>query len=53
MPEKHKNIKAKLANNHSNAALYDARVFTKNIEKAYKEMNERYHKGLKPEHIYC
>ena len=51
-PEKHKKIKAKLASNLSNAALYDARLFTKNIEKAYKEMNERYHKGLKPEHIY-
>jgi len=51
-PEKMKSIKDKLASNLSTAPLFDTKLFTKNLESAYTEMYERYHKGLEPDHIY-
>ena len=51
-PEKMKAIKDKLASNLSTAPLFDTKLFTKNLESAYTEMYERYHKGLEPDHIY-
>jgi predicted O-linked N-acetylglucosamine transferase (SPINDLY family) len=51
-PDKLKAIKDKLASNLSTAPLYDTKLFTKNLESAYTEMYERYHKGLEPDHIY-
>jgi predicted O-linked N-acetylglucosamine transferase (SPINDLY family) len=51
-PEKMKSIKDKLASNLSTAPLFDTKLFTKNLESAYIEMYERYHKGLEPDHIY-
>ncbi|MDC0599574.1 tetratricopeptide repeat protein, partial [Candidatus Pseudothioglobus singularis] len=51
-PEKLKAIKEKLASNLSTAPLFDTKRFTKNLESAYTEMFERYHKGLEPDHIY-
>ena len=51
-PDRLKDIKDKLANNLSTAPLYDTKLFTKNLEIAYTQMYERYHQGLKPDHIY-
>jgi predicted O-linked N-acetylglucosamine transferase (SPINDLY family) len=51
-PDKLKTIKDKLAKNISTAPLYDTKLFTKNLESAYTQMYERYHQGLKPDHIY-
>ena len=51
-PEKLKVIKDKLAANLTTAPLYDTPLFTKNLESAYTQMYERYHKGLEPDHIY-
>jgi predicted O-linked N-acetylglucosamine transferase (SPINDLY family) len=51
-PGKLKAVKEKLASNLSTAPLYDTKLFTKNLESAYTQMYERYHEGLKPDHIY-
>ena len=51
-PKKLKAIKDKLAKNLPSAPLYDTPAFTKHLESAYKTMYDRYHEGLKPEHIY-
>ena len=51
-PDKLKAIKKKLARNLSEAPLYNTVLFTKNLETAYTEMYEKYHKGLEPDHIY-
>jgi len=51
-PEMLKNIKRKLDKNRANTALFNSQEFTKNIENAYKEIYERYHTNLRPEHIY-
>jgi predicted O-linked N-acetylglucosamine transferase (SPINDLY family) len=45
-------IKLKLVNNRLTTLLFDTPLFTKNIEAAYIEMMDRYHKDLKPEHIF-
>ena len=47
-----KKIKNKLESNLTKAPLFNTKLFTKNIETAYKEMYERYDKGLEPDHIY-
>ena len=51
-PEKYKKIKNKLESNLTKAPLFNTKLFTKNIETAYKEMYEHYDKGLEPDHIY-
>ena len=51
-PEKMQAIKDKLASNLTTAPLYDTPLFTRNLESAFTEMYERYHKGLEPDHIY-
>jgi predicted O-linked N-acetylglucosamine transferase (SPINDLY family) len=50
--EKMQAIKDKLASNLTTAPLYDTPLFTRNLESAFTEMYERYHKGLEPDHIY-
>ena len=50
--EKLKIIKDKLADNLSTAPLYDAPLFTRNLESAYLAMYDRYKHGLDPDHIY-
>ena len=50
--DKLKAIKNNLARNLSTAPLYNTALFTKNLETAYTEMYEKYHKGLEPDHIY-
>ena len=51
-PEKLKIIKEKLERNRLNTALFDTPRFTKDIEAAYKNMYERYHSDLSPDHIF-
>jgi len=51
-PERLKVIKAKLAKNLPSARLYDTPLFTKHLESAYRIMHDRYHDGLKADHIY-
>jgi protein O-GlcNAc transferase len=51
-PTKLNAIKAKLAANKLTTPLFDTPLFTKNIEKAYIKMVERYQSDLTPDHIY-
>jgi len=50
-PQKLADIKLKLANNRLTTPLFDAPLFTKNLEAAYIEMHRRYHAELKLDHI--
>ena len=50
-PQKLANIKLKLANNSSTTPLFNAPLFTKNLEAAYIKMHDRYLEGLSPECI--
>jgi predicted O-linked N-acetylglucosamine transferase (SPINDLY family) len=45
-------IKDKLEINLSTAPLFDTKLFTKNIESAYKQIYDRSQKGQEPDHIY-
>ncbi len=47
-----KNIKAKLAANRLTTPLFNTMAFTRTIENAFTQMHERYHAGLKPDHIH-
>jgi len=51
-PNKLNNIKKKLAKNLDNTLLFDTKEFTKQIERSYTEIYERYQLGSKPDHIY-
>ncbi len=51
-PKKLKVIKDMLSINLSSEPLYNAKLFTKNIESAYMHMYDRQFKGLAPDHIY-
>jgi len=51
-PEKLKAVKEKLDRNRLTTALFDTPRFTKHIEAGYKQMYERYHADLPPDHIY-
>jgi predicted O-linked N-acetylglucosamine transferase (SPINDLY family) len=50
-PEKLAAIKAKLAKNKLNTPLFDTPQFTKDLERAYVQMYERYQADLAPENI--
>lgn len=50
-PKKLVDIKLKLARNRLNAPLFDAPLFTKNLEAAYIKMMEQYQADLQPDHI--
>ncbi|QWD59900.1 glycosyltransferase family 41 protein [Polynucleobacter sp. MWH-UH35A] len=50
-PKKLANIKLKLINNRLIAPLFDAPLFTNNLESAYIKMYERYQAGLEPQDI--
>jgi predicted O-linked N-acetylglucosamine transferase (SPINDLY family) len=45
-------IKQKLVNNRLTTPLFDTPLFTKNLEKAYAQMYERYQADLGPDHIF-
>jgi predicted O-linked N-acetylglucosamine transferase (SPINDLY family) len=51
-PIKLKLIKEKLERNQMTTPLFDTPNFTKNIEKAFTMMYERYQADLQPDHIY-
>jgi len=51
-PTKLKAVKDKLQRNRLTTALFDTKLFTKNIEAAYTEMYKRYQNNSPPEHIY-
>ena len=51
-PDKLKIIKKKLKVNLSLTPLFDTKLFTRNLEKAYSEIYNRHHNGLSPNHIY-
>ncbi|MNJ94374.1 TPR repeat-containing protein YrrB [compost metagenome] len=50
-PEKVIALKQKLTQNHSKTALFDTKLFTRNIERTYQIMYERHQAGLVPDHI--
>jgi protein O-GlcNAc transferase len=51
-PDKLADVKRKLFNRRFSTALFDTRLFTRNIERAYLAMNDRRRRGLPPDHIY-
>ena len=51
-PEKLNELKHKLEKNRLTTPLFDSDLFTRHIEAAYREMYERYHFDLPPDHIY-
>jgi predicted O-linked N-acetylglucosamine transferase (SPINDLY family) len=51
-PMKLADIKLRLASNRLTAPLFDAPLFTKNLEAAYVKIYEKYQAGLEPDHIF-
>lgn len=51
-PQKLAGIREKLSNNRLTTPLFDAPLFTKNIENAYVKMHERYQADLQADHLY-
>jgi predicted O-linked N-acetylglucosamine transferase (SPINDLY family) len=45
-------IRSRLVRNRSTAALFDIRLFTRNLESAYQAAYGRYRAGLTPDHIH-
>ena len=50
-PKKLKAVREKLKHNLITSTLFNAEVFTRDLELGYKESYERYHKDLGPDHI--
>jgi protein O-GlcNAc transferase len=50
-PKKLNDLKLRLINNRNTTPLFDAPLFTKNLEATYTEMYKRYHSGMKLDHI--
>ncbi|MEA2979996.1 MAG: hypothetical protein QOF09_1819, partial [Alphaproteobacteria bacterium] len=50
-PAKLAQIKDKLAQKRVTAAVFDTKIFARNIESAYEAMYRRYQAGLPAEHI--
>ena len=50
-PQKLDAIKGKLLKNLPSSPLYNTKLFTHNLESAYKTMYQRYQEGLAPDHI--
>jgi protein O-GlcNAc transferase len=50
--DKLRDVKRKLVNRRFSTALFDTRLFTRHIEKAYSAMIDRFQKGLSPDHIW-
>jgi protein O-GlcNAc transferase len=51
-PDKLADIKRKLFNRRFSTALFDTRLFTQHLEKAYLAMTDQCRRGLSPDHIY-
>jgi predicted O-linked N-acetylglucosamine transferase (SPINDLY family) len=50
-PEKINQIKQKLAINKLTSPLFNTHLFTRNLEKVFRQIYERQHSGLSPDHI--
>jgi predicted O-linked N-acetylglucosamine transferase (SPINDLY family) len=51
--ERLKKIKQKLDENRLTTPLFDTPSFTRHLEHAYRQMDERYQADLRPDHIYA
>ena len=51
-PKSLKEIKEKLLLSIKDSNTFNTKIYTKNLEKAYQLVYERYHQNLKPENIY-
>jgi predicted O-linked N-acetylglucosamine transferase (SPINDLY family) len=51
-PEKLKEIKDKLHHSIKSTNTFNTKIYTKNLEKAYQQIYDRYHRNLMPENIY-
>jgi predicted O-linked N-acetylglucosamine transferase (SPINDLY family) len=51
-PEKLQAIKNKLLVNLPTSSLFNAKLFTQNLESAYRTIYERYQNDLTPDHIF-
>jgi predicted O-linked N-acetylglucosamine transferase (SPINDLY family) len=51
-PEKLAALKQKLASNRLTTPLFDTPQFTKDLERAYVQIYERYQDDLSPEHLF-
>jgi predicted O-linked N-acetylglucosamine transferase (SPINDLY family) len=51
-PSKLKEIKNKLLNNAKKTNVFNTKIYTSNLEKAYKQIYEAHKDNLKPDHIY-
>jgi predicted O-linked N-acetylglucosamine transferase (SPINDLY family) len=45
-------LKQKLAQNRLTEPLFDAALFARSLERAYRRIHDRYQAGLPPEHVY-
>jgi len=50
--EKINQIKQKLAINKLTSPLFNTHLFTRNLEKVFRQIYERQHSGLSPDHIW-
>ena len=50
-PSKLSKIRSNLKTNIATTPLYNTRMFTKNLESAYKLIYDKYHDGLDSDHI--
>jgi predicted O-linked N-acetylglucosamine transferase (SPINDLY family) len=51
-PKKLKEIKEKLLSSIKSSNTFNAKIYTKNLEKAYQQTCDNYYKNLPPENIY-
>ena len=51
-PQKLERVYNKLLANLPSSLLFNTKLFTSYIEQAYKEMYQRHHDGLAPDHIH-
>ncbi len=52
-PRRLEDVKRKLAANRRHCALFDSARFTRDIEALYRQMYDRRHAGLPPEHLFA
>jgi predicted O-linked N-acetylglucosamine transferase (SPINDLY family) len=50
-PARLEEIRRRLERNRLTSPLFDIRLYTRHLEEAYRKIYDRYHAGLKPEHI--
>ncbi|MGH8229090.1 MAG: tetratricopeptide repeat protein [Steroidobacteraceae bacterium] len=52
-PRRLADLKQRLADNHRRCALTDTGAFTAHLESLYRQMYDRHHDGLPPEHLFA